>query len=279
MRLEESYSYCRRVARRRAKNFYYAFRLLDAARRDALCSVYAFMRQCDDLSDEPGASLEVLEAWRQQLHGALAGNTGTHPLWPAFADTATRYRIPTRYFDDMVDGVSSDLVRQRIDTFAELYHYCYQVASVAGLSLIHIFGFDRPDALTLAERCGVAFQLTNILRDVREDALLGRIYLPREDIERFGVHEETFRHGRETEAFRALMRFEAKRARAYFAESAPLVGMVDRACRPSLAALIEIYSRLLDRIEQADYAVLARRIRLPAAEKFWILLRHRWTSY
>ncbi|MBL8295510.1 MAG: phytoene/squalene synthase family protein [Bryobacterales bacterium] len=279
MRLDQSYQHCRQIARHRAKNFYYAFRLLDPVRRDALCAIYAFMRQCDDLSDEPGATRDSLEAWRAQLDSALAGRLPDHPVWPAFVDTVKRYRIPTQYFHDMVDGVSSDLTRSHIETFDELYRYCYQVASVAGLSLIHIFGFDRQEALVLAEKCGIAFQLTNILRDVREDALLGRTYLPAEDLARFGVTNELLRSGVESDAFRTLMRFEAARARAYFHESRPLTGMVDPSCRKSLGALIEIYSRLLARIEQSQYAVLQQRVRLSTAEKSWILVRSLWTSY
>ena len=283
MELSESYKYCRHVTRTRARNFYYGFRLLDQARLDSLCSVYAFMRQCDDLSDEAGASAQALEDWRRQMTSAFEGKTPPHAVWPAFADTVARYAIPHEYFHDMIDGVSSDLVRHRIETFDELYRYCYQVASVAGLSLVHILGFkrgqERPAALKLAEKCGVAFQITNILRDVREDALLGRTYLPAEDLRRFGVGEELLRAGAETEEFRALMEFEARRAWAYYDESKPLVEMVQRPCRKSLAALIEIYSKLLRRIEESRFRVLSGRVRLSGAEKSWILLRHLvWSS-
>lgn len=279
MQLDQSYRYCRQVARDRARNFYYAFRLLDPVRRDSISAIYAFMRHCDDLSDEPGATRESLEAWRSQLDAALTGNVPGHPVWPAFLDTARRYRIPSQYFYDMIDGVSSDLERTRIETFDELYRYCYQVASVAGLSLIHIFGFDRPEALVLAEKCGIAFQLTNILRDVREDARLGRTYLPAEDLARFGVTPELLKTGIETDAFRALLRLEAARAWTYFRESEPLTSMVDPSCRRSLGALIAIYSRLLARIEQRQYAVLEQRVSLSAAEKSWILVRSLWTCY
>ncbi|MCC6585939.1 MAG: phytoene/squalene synthase family protein [Bryobacterales bacterium] len=279
MQLGRSYRYCREVARSRAKNFYYAFRLLDESRRDSLCSIYAFMRHCDDLSDEEGASLASLEDWRGQMVRALAGEVDSHAVWPAFVDTAKRYKIPHQYFHDMIDGVSSDLGRRRIETFDELYRYCYQVASVAGLSLVHIFGFDRPEALILAEKCGIAFQITNILRDVREDALLGRTYLPAEDLRRFGVTEDLLRSGEETPEFRALMQFEAQRAWGYYNDSKPLTGMVDPSCRKSLAALIEIYSKLLRRIEMRDFAVLRQRVRLSSAEKSWILVRHLlWSS-
>ncbi len=155
----------------------------------------------------------------------------------------------------------------------ELYQYCYRVASVVGLTTVHIFGFTSPDALPLAEKCGIAFQLTNILRDIREDAGLGRVYLPAEDLDRFHVSAEDLRHARRTEQFGQLMEFEIERARAYYRDSAPLVGMIDRKSRASLRALIAIYSGLLDRIAQSHYDVLIRRISLTPAEKIYIMLK------
>jgi phytoene synthase len=271
--LERSYAYCRGVARSRAKNFYYSFLLLSRERRNAMCAIYAFMRYCDDLSDEPGANRAAIERWRAALEGALEGRFDSHPAWPAFYDTVRRFRIPAQYFHEMIDGVASDLEPRCFQTFEQLYRYCYQVASVVGLTVIHIFGFESPEALPLAEKCGVAFQLTNILRDIREDADRGRIYLPAEDLERFGVSPAELREGRRSERFVELMRFEAGRARAYYDESQPLIGMVDRRSRSSLWALIEIYSRLLRRIEQTNYDVLDRRVRLSALEKSWIVLR------
>ena len=173
----------------------------------------------------------------------------------------------------MIEGVASDLEPRRIESFDDLHRYCYQVASVVGLTTVYIFGFDSPAALPLAEKCGVAFQLTNILRDIREDAGLGRVYLPAEDLRRFGVTEEDLRAGRRSPAFVGLMRFEAARARACYDQSRPLLGLVRPRSRPSLWALIEIYSRLLERIERSGYDVFARRIRLPAWEKAAIVLR------
>ena len=271
--LEDSYAYCRRVARSRARNFYYSFVLLSRAQRDAMCAVYAFMRYCDDLSDEPGASRAALDQWRAALDEALAGRCGTHPVLPAFHDTVIRYRIPPRYFHEMIDGVASDLEPRRFETFAQLYRYCYQVASTAGLTTIHIFGFESPEALPLAEKCGIAFQLTNILRDIREDAERGRIYLPAEDLARFHVTPDDIRAGLRTPEFIDLMDFETSRAREYYKESQPLVGLVDRRSRASLGALISIYSRLLDRIERSNYDVFSHRISLPAWEKCRILIR------
>ncbi|MBI1899319.1 MAG: phytoene/squalene synthase family protein [Acidobacteria bacterium] len=270
--LAQSYEYCRRVARARARNFYYSFLLLPKPRRDAMCAIYAFMRTCDDLSDDPAlAGREPLAEWRSELERALAGEPGTHPCWPAFADTVRRYSIPHEYFRDMLDGVSGDLDAREFATFADLRQYCYRVASVVGLVTVHIFGFDSPRALELAETCGVAFQLTNILRDVKEDAGRGRLYLPREDLERFGLTRETLCSA--LPQFRALMQFEVARTRKLYEQSRPLIGMVSPATRPALWALIEIYRRLLDRIERSNYDVLTRRVRLPAWEKAWIVVR------
>jgi phytoene synthase len=238
-----------------------------------MCAIYAFMRYCDDLSDEPGAARAPLERWRTALERALAGQYDGHPTMPAFHDTVDRYRIPRQYFHEMIDGVSSDLARSRIHSFDQLYRYCYQVASVVGLSVIHIFGFDSPAALPLAEKCGIAFQLTNILRDVREDFDRGRIYLPQQDLARFQVKPEDLQSAKGTPQFIDLMRFEAARARNYYQESKPLLGMVHRKSRRSLWALIEIYSQLLGKIEASGYDVLSQRISLSAPEKSWIVVR------
>lgn len=271
--IAESYAHCRRVAKARAKNFYYSFILLDDDRRNAMCAMYAFMRYCDDLSDEPGASRTAIEGWRAAMECALRGTPDDNPLWPAFMDAVTRYRIPHQYFRDMVDGVASDLEPRTLHNFEELYAYCYRVASVVGLVTIHIFGFSSPDALPLAEKCGIAFQLTNILRDIKEDCGLNRTYLPREDLLRFGVTENDLRAGLRTERFGNLMSFELARARQYYLDSAPLLSLVDPAARSSLWALIAIYSGLLERIDEAPCDVLSRRISLPTSAKLWIVLR------
>ena len=173
----------------------------------------------------------------------------------------------------MIEGVTSDLEPRHVETFGELYRYCYQVALVVGLTIIHIFGFDTRSALPLAEKCGVAFQLTNILRDIREDAERGRIYIPAEDLRRFGVSEDDLRGGNRSAAFLDLMRFEAARARSYYKESAPLLDLVHPRSRSSLWALISIYSRLLERIEGTNYDVFSQRVRLSLFEKSWIVVR------
>jgi phytoene synthase len=264
----DSYIFCRRIARKRARNFYYSFLLLSREQRDAMCAIYTFMRYCDDISEAEGASRAAIEQWRSDLNRALQGDYPDNPLWPAFNDTVQRYRIPHNYFQEMIDGVSSDLEPRQIQTFDELYLYCYQVASVVGLTIIHIFGFDSADALLLAEKCGIAFQLTNILRDVREDSENRRVYLPAEDIHRFSADLSN-----RDDNFLTLMRFEAARAKAYYDESRPLIALVHKKSRRSLWALIEIYRRLLARIEQSNFDVLSHRIRLSTAEKLQILLQ------
>jgi phytoene synthase len=271
--LEASQAYCRDVAKKRAKNFYYSFVLLSPEKKNAMCAMYAFMRYCDDLSDEPGATRTAMDRWREALGEALDGRPDSSPVWPAFLDAVTRYRIPHEYFYDMIEGVASDLSPRVFRVFGELYEYCYRVASVVGLTTIHIFGFDSPEALPLAEKCGIAFQLTNILRDIREDAGLGRVYLPSEELERFGVTPDDLKESKRTAGFASLMEFEIARARRFYAESAPLIGMVHKDSRGSLRALIAIYSGLLERIAESPSDVLRRRISLPAVEKTWIVLR------
>ena len=275
MTLDASYAWCTAVARRKARNFYYSFLLLEPPRRRAMCAIYAFMRYSDDLSDEEGIAdrAGAIARWRADLERALEGETLAHPLWPALADSVERYRIPHRYFFQMIEGVSSDLEPRRVETFEELYKYCYHVASVVGLTIIHIFGFDDSKALELAEKCGVAFQLTNILRDVREDRARGRVYLPARDFARFEVSAETFQPAA---GFVRMMEFEAQRARTYYRESAPLVELIHPASRPSLRALIQIYSRLLDRIVASNYDVLEQRVRVPTWEKLWVLATARF---
>ena len=272
MKVEESYRWCESVARSQAKNFYYSFLLLSKPQRQAMCAMYAFMRYCDDLSDNDDVPdrAAAIARWRGALETAFEGRIAEHPIWPAFIDAVARYRIPHEYFFDMIEGVSSDLEPRRIQTFEELYGYCYHVAGVVGLTILYIFGFESPQAPELAEKCGIAFQLTNILRDVREDAEKNRVYLPAVDFERFQVSAETLEP---RDRFLKLVEFEASRARDYYRQSGPLVAMVDARSRPSLRALMGIYRRLLDRIVASNYDVLARRIRVPTWEKLWVLGR------
>ncbi len=275
--LEESYEHCRRIARRRARNFYYSFVLLPREQKLAMCAIYAFVRYADDISDETAppvaARRAALADWKGALEQALEGRYGDNPILPAFHDTVKRYRIPPEYFFELIEGVGGDLVSRQPNTFDELYRYCYQVASVVGMTCIHVWGFDSPDALRLAEKCGVAFQLTNILRDIPEDARMGRIYLPQEDLARFGVSAEDLLAGNPEEGFEKLMAFEWERANRYYAEAAPLLGMVSPTGRPSLWAMISIYYGILRRIRGRGYDVFTSRARLSDFEKVWIVVQ------
>jgi phytoene synthase len=262
--------FCRRIARNRARNFYYSFLLLSREQKDAMCAIYAFMRYCDDISEgaEPRRA-QAIEQWRPRSRfEALAGNGGRKPA----VARVSRHRAALPDSPSILPrndrGRQLRLEPRQIETFDELYRYCYQVASVVGLTIIHIFGFDSPDALPLAEKCGIAFQLTNILRDIREDSENHRIYIPSEDIRKFDADL-----AKRDDGFLRLMRFEAERARGYYDESRPLIELVSVRSRPSLWALIEIYRRLLDRLEQSNFDVLARRIRVPTWEKLAILAR------
>lgn len=270
--LAQSFRYCQRVARQRARNFYYSFLVLPPERRVAMCAVYAFFRYADDVTDElTGADAAArLAAWRDALEAAYADETAAHPILPAFREVTRRYAIPAVYFRELIDAAAMDLAPRRYETFDDLYRYCYGVASTVGLVCLHIFGFSDRRALLLAEWCGIAFQLTNILRDVGEDAARGRVYLPQEDLRRFHCPEETLLRGEATPAFRELMRFEVARARDYYERARPLVGLVEPASRPCLAAMMQIYGGLLRRIERSGYDVFRRRAALPAWSKLAI---------
>lgn len=273
--LADSYAYCERLARREAGNFYHAFRLLPRPQRRAMCALYAYMRVADDLSDGPEPIPEkrrLLEDWRRQLDQALAGSY-THRLHAAFAHTVHTYRIPRQYLVDVLDGVCMDLEPVRYDTFADLYRYCYRVASAVGLACIHIWGFDDPSAMAYAEAAGIAFQLTNILRDLAEDAARGRVYLPREDLERFGYTEEQLRCGQRDEAFRRLMAFEVGRAKSYYEAARPLVPLLKPAGRAVFLVMARTYRGLLGAIEQRDYDVFSTRVRLGRWHKLWLALQ------
>jgi 15-cis-phytoene synthase len=264
--LDASYEHCRALAR--GSSFYPAFFLVDAPRRRALWAIYAFNRRCDDISDGPNASLDSLAAWRLQLEQALAGNSPQHPIWPAFIDSVVRYKIPHSCFYDVIEGVSSDLRESTKATYDDLYQYCYRVASVVGISVVSIFGAHTAQAHKLAEQCGVAVQLTNILRDVAEDHALGRVYLPQEDLARFGVTSIG-----DSPAMRELLRFEAARARELFQHARELPAHVEPRTRPCLRALLGTYATLLDKIEQRNYDVFGERVRLSGPEKLMLLAR------
>ena len=282
--LNTAYSVCRRIARASAKNFYYAFLALPRPKRDALSAVYAFMRHCDDLSDDPGLlpedRLARLENWRNQLHAVLAGGVSDEPVLLALADTVRLFRIKPELLDALVEGTAMDVremvggpgLRGFFQSFEQLYNYCYHVASVVGLICIRIFGYEDAAAEKLAEQCGVAFQLTNIIRDVKEDATMGRVYLPQEDLAMFGMALSAMRNP-EADRLRPVLELEAERARGYYRAAEELIPLIEPDSQPALWVLVNIYRRLLDKIAERDYNVFRERVRLSRAEKVAILTR------
>ena len=242
-----------------------------------MCAIYAFMRRSDDIADSAANSavaLEGLRQWRAQVDAALTRGEFADPTFPALADTVKRYNIPPHHFHELLDGTEIDQRIMRYETFDDLYKYCYHVASAVGLVVLPIFGYTDKAALAPAEACGIAFQLTNILRDVKEDALMGRIYLPREDLRRFGVAEDDILNSRVTPQFLELMKFEAARAREYYRKAEPLLGLIHPDSRGALAVMMGIYGGILRKIEKRNYAVFDERIRFSAAEKLWIVLKN-----
>ncbi|MGD0963496.1 MAG: squalene synthase HpnC [Candidatus Acidiferrales bacterium] len=272
--IRNSYAECGRIARESRSSFYLAFFGLRKPKRDALCALYAFMRLIDDVSDEPGdlaSKRGGLARWRAMLDEAVSGNTTGHAVLPALADTISRFQIPTRYFHDLILGAEMDLTIDSYATFDRLSEYCYRVAGTVGLTCLHVFGFRDPRAPELAERLGLAFQLTNIIRDVRSDYQMGRVYLPQEDLDRFGCRTGDLR-GPLTEKLRDLLEFEAARAWRLYEGGAPLVYQIDPDSRATLWALIRTYSTLLAQIEERDFDVFSSRISLSSAEKIQYLL-------
>ena len=271
--LSESYRCCRDIAKKRAGNFYYSFAVLPRAKREAMCAVYAFMRYCDDIADDPGlrSSREgMLEKWRESLELAARGQYGGSPILRAFHDTMLKFGIPAQYFHLLIDGAAMDLSVNRYHTFDQLYDYCYKVASAVGLVCIHIFGFDAPDAKQYAEYCGIAFQLTNILRDLKEDARMGRVYIPEDDLWAFDYSAEDLAHEVQDDRYYALMKFEVDRARDFYRAARPLVPLIHDSGRPGLCAMIGIYSGILDKIERNNYDVFASDISLSKTQKIAI---------
>ena len=277
-----SYAECRRIARAAASNFYYAFFMLPSPKRDALCALYAFMRIVDDVSDCVGGTADKqrgLARWRAALDATVGGDVSGHPILPAFADAIARFRIPPRYFHDLISGAEMDLTVGEYPTFDRLREYCYRVAGTVGLTCLHVFGFDDAHAPDLAEKLGIAFQLTNIIRDVPKDYEMGRVYLPLEDLRQFGVRRESLARGPITPELRSLLEFGAARAWSYYREGVELIPRVHADARAALWALARIYSSLLRRIEARGYDVFSERVRLSTPEKTAILLRARLGWY
>ena len=269
-----SYAECNRVARAAHSSFYLAFYGLPREKRHALCALYAFMRLVDNVSDEQGdieSKRRGLARWRALLDETAAGRTDARPILPALKDTIDRFHIPTRYFHDLILGAEMDLTITSYATFDRLSEYCYRVAGTVGLTCLHVFGFRDPRSPDLAERLGLAFQLTNILRDVRSDFEMGRVYIPQEDLARFGCSAADLR-GPLTPAVRDLLAFEADRAWRLYEEGAPLVDQVDSDSRATLWALVRTYSTLLARIEERGFDVFSSRVSVSSAEKLQYLL-------
>jgi phytoene synthase len=293
-----AYETCIQIARREAKNFYYAFLALPRPKREAICAVYAFMRHADDVTDDDSRSQDQrradLAAWLDAWHRAAAGEPTADPVFIALADARVRCNIPLELLDHLVHGTAMDLdpviaekaaydeaadARPWVTyaTYEALRRYCYYVASVVGLVCIHIFGYSDPRAEALAEETGVAFQLTNILRDVREDAARGRIYLPLEDFDRYGVHIDDLaavHSGNQlTLNQRELLAHTAQRAEDLYRSGQELLPLIDPDARPALWVLITIYHCLLRSIERRDFDVFTERVSVPVSRRIAILLR------
>ena len=268
--LDGAYDLCQEITRREAKNFYYGFMLLPNGQRRAIYSAYAFARECDDIAD---AGLPVdeatarLNAYRRSLSECLAGRPDS-PVFEALHETIGRYRVPPEYLFDLISGVETDLTRTRYETFEELKDYCYHVASVVGLVCLEIFGYTGGQtARDHAADLGVALQLTNILRDIREDSERGRIYLPLDELKWFGYSEEELLAGRSTAEFRRLIAFQVDRARQHFAQGRLLLAHLPRRARACVGVMAGIYSSILDDIESDPAVVFERRVSLSASQK------------
>jgi len=277
-RLIASRVFCEQLTRREARNFYYGLKLLPEPKRSAMFALYAYMRMVDDIADdEDGRThdrrVDDLELWRSTTHDALNGGFGKqdHLLWPAFATMARKYGIPSKVFDAVIAGQRQDLEPIRFETFDELREYCYRVAGVVGLASIFVWGFEGGEATeAMAVDRGVAFQLTNILRDVKEDAARGRIYLPRAELAEMGMSEEDLKSGNGGGRFRELMNFQIQRAESYYERSSPLEGRISQDSRPTLIAMTAIYRGLLRKVARRPERVLSERVSLSLPSKLYI---------
>ena len=292
----DSYEHCHRLARASHSNFYYAFFLLPKPKRDALAALYAFMRLIDDVSDgaqDLAAKQRGLARWRTALDQAITGEeqvfdgnaamaspatalSGAAEVLPALVDTMRRYDMPARYLHDLISGAEMDLTVRFYPTFDRLREYCYRVAGTVGLTCTHVFGFTDARALDLAEKLGLAFQFTNIIRDVHEDYKLGRVYLPEEDLARYGVSPEDFGRDEATLGIHELLRFESDRAWQLYEEGSALLGLIEPDSRGALWLLVHTYSALLGRIEGLDFAVFGEKIHLSRAEKMVFMAKARF---
>lgn len=279
--LAASFHHCRRLTQRTAGNFYYSFLTLPSEVRRDMCALYAFMRVSDDLGDDDSVPLEQrrtnLATWRESVAQTLSSGHSNHAVLPALVDVVERRAIPRELLSDVIDGIEMDLAPVAFETFAQLERYCYHVAGAVGLCCIHVWGFEGRAARQQAIECGLAFQLTNILRDLAEDAARGRTYLPREDLDRFGYTPADLAASVNDERFVRLMAFEVERAKASYERSKPLSTSINPVGRPVLAAMRRIYGGLLQEIERRNYDVFTRRVALPRWKKLAIAATARWT--
>jgi phytoene synthase len=291
--LTMAYSVCRGITRTNAKNFYYAFLVLPKHKRQALCAVYAFMRRCDDIADDPALAPEErsikLGTWLAALHRVQQGDPSDDPILLALTDAQRRYTIPAGLLDELAMGTAMDVVDAapsaspeipgltiRYPTFEDLKLYCYRVASVVGLVCIHIFGYRDPAAESLAEQCGLAFQLTNIIRDVKEDAAMGRVYLPEEDLAKFGLSAADLLSSPDAARIRPLLALEADRAREFYRAGDELIPYISEDSQPALWVLVNIYRKLLEKIAVRQYDVFSGKITLTVSEKLRVLAKGFW---
>lgn len=281
--LSHSFAACARLTRTASSSFPIAFRLLPPSKRRGMEALYAFLRLTDDLADEPGPVAQKrqrLADWRSELLAALNG-WPTHPVHPALVDTLRRFTIPPRRLLDVIDGVESDLEPVHFPTFAELYPYCYRVASAVGLACIQIWGLRSGIGFEIAERsaeaAGIAFQLTNILRDLGEDLERGRVYLPADELERFACPPHLWREPRATAQYRELMRFQVARAGEFFRQAAELESLLSADGRGIYRVMAGTYRQLLTEIERRQFDVFAQRVRVPRWRK-GLLLVSGWTA-
>lgn len=273
--LRDSYAHCRQIAKASASSFYYSFLLLPKRKRLAMCALYAFLRRTDDLGDssDPAATRRRgLQDWRASLASCLAGEH-RDPMLPALADTVRTFGIPQQYLSDVIDGVEMDLEPVVYETFEQLEQYCQRVASAVGLACLRIWGARCDRAELPARRCGLAFQLTNILRDLKEDAARNRIYLPAEDLAQFDYSADDLRAGVRNDRFRALMRFEIERAERLYDEGRALEPWLEADGRRVFGSMTAVYRALLDEIKRLDGDVFSARVRISRWKKMSIASR------
>jgi phytoene synthase len=264
--------YCREKVAQSGSSFYYSFLFLPPERRRAITALYAFCREVDDIVDdvhEPAVARAKLAWWRQEIGLAYAGQA-QHPVARALQSVVTRYPVPEAHFQAVIDGMTMDLEQNRYLDFAALEQYCHRVAGVVGLMSAEIFGYENPETRSYARDLGIAFQLTNILRDVGEDARRGRIYLPQEDLARFDVAPSLLINRTGGESFRRLMAFEADRARTWYAQALAKLDPRDHRAQRTGLIMAAIYRTLLDEIERDGFDVLDRRTSLTPLRKLWI---------